>query len=71
MEIISKNSMKFSLNVILVQIYNNIGQIIFKNNLTYKIPHDGPYSNGFWRDLMKFQELRVNKWLIHFLKEKR
>ena len=32
------------------------GQVIFKNNLTYKAPLVGSRSNRFWKDLKKFRE---------------
>ena len=32
------------------------GQVIFKNNLTYKAPLVGFRSNRFWMDLKKFKE---------------
>ncbi len=43
---------------ILIQVLNiqKKGQVIFKNNLTYKAPVVGSRSNRFWKDLKKFRE---------------
>jgi len=37
------------------------GQVIFKNNLTYKAPLVGlePFSDNFFRDLKKMQDLEL------------
>ena len=38
----------------------NKGQVIFKNNLTYKAPLVGSRSNRFWKDLKKFSECKTS-----------
>ena len=39
----------------LTKIIMKIGQVIFKNNLTYKALLVGSRSNRFWKDLKKFK----------------
>jgi len=41
---------------IIIDIVEKKGQVIFKNNLTYKAPLVGSRSNRFWMDLKKFRE---------------
>ena len=43
-------------NFSISNIRNKKGQVIFKNNLTYKAPLLGSRSNRFWIDLKKFRE---------------
>ena len=38
------------------EIISKNGQVIFKNNLTYKAPLVSTRSNRFWKDLKKFKE---------------
>ena len=40
------------------------GQVIFKNNLTYKAPLVGSRSNRFWKELEKFREWKSHsRWV--------
>ena len=43
----------------LTKIIMKIGQVIFKNNLTYKAPLVGSRSNRFWKDLKKFRNRKL------------
>ena len=57
MPIIDKEIFVFKIFVFsILQKTNKKGQVIFKNNLTYKTPLVGSRSNRFWKDLKKFRE---------------
>jgi len=47
------------INIYTAKVQNKKGQIIFKNNLTYKASHVGSRSNQFWKDLKKFRTEKI------------